>query len=124
MPFLRFAGITRMRRCDRAEPSRRRENLRRADLYQVRAPDWRKQGFVSTMFRRKTMTMHHYPEESTYILAILHPKAPKVGSFLMAFCEACVRADIENYELLRPALKVLMKKYPCDIQRQAVERLI
>ena len=68
------------------------------------------------------MTIQDYPEEMNYVLAILHPKAPKVGSFLMSFCDACQRADWENYELLRPALHALMEKYPCDIQRLAMER--
>lgn len=68
------------------------------------------------------MTIQGYPEEACYVFAILHPNAPKVGSFLMAFCEACQRADGQNYEILRPALQVFMQKYPCDIQRRAMER--
>jgi hypothetical protein len=67
-------------------------------------------------------TIQSYPEELNYVLAVLHPKAPKVGSFLMAFCEACQRADWQNYEDLRPALHSFMAKYPCDIQRLAMEQ--
>ena len=68
------------------------------------------------------MTIQSYPKELNYCQAILHPKAPKVGSFLMTFCQACAFADAQNYELLRPVLKVLMEKYPCDIQLRAMER--
>jgi hypothetical protein len=41
---------------------------------------------------------------------------------LVSFCQACLRADGENYELMRPALIVLMGKYPPDAARLEMER--
>jgi hypothetical protein len=34
------------------------------------------------------------------------------ASFVGAFCLACVRADGENFETLRPALETIRKKHP------------
>jgi hypothetical protein len=34
------------------------------------------------------------------------------NSFLSKFLEACLRADEENYVLLRPVLHAFMRKYP------------
>jgi hypothetical protein len=67
------------------------------------------------------MTIQSYPAELAYVNAILHPEAPKVGSFLMSFCQACLAADFENYEIIRGGLLLLMAKYPCDVQRRAME---
>ncbi|HXP82600.1 MAG TPA: hypothetical protein VN976_22060 [Verrucomicrobiae bacterium] len=67
------------------------------------------------------MNIQGYPDELNYVNAILHPLAPKSGSFLTAFCQACQAADFENYEFLRPPLAVFMQKYPCDVQRRAME---
>lgn len=43
-------------------------------------------------------------------------------SFLVTFCEACLRADAWNFEIVRPALEILMEKYPADPARLAAER--
>jgi hypothetical protein len=67
------------------------------------------------------MNIQGYPDELNYINAILHPEAPQVGSFFKTFCQACLAADAENYEIIRPVLRVMMTKYPCDIQRLAAE---
>jgi len=73
-----------------------------------------------------------YPDELDYVNAKLRgvidrsegkPVAgPFEGSFLSAFCLACLRADSENYEFIRPALLLLMDKYPADPERLRAER--
>lgn len=69
------------------------------------------------------MIIQQYPKELNYCNAILHPLAPKVGSFLELFCHACLRADSENYELLRPALLIMKEKYPADAIRGKMEAM-
>ena len=39
------------------------------------------------------------------------PRRPREGSFLFYAFEAFQRADSENYDLLLPAIRVLIKKY-------------
>jgi hypothetical protein len=70
------------------------------------------------------MIIQFYPDELDYVNATLHPsiRAADDKSFLGTFCLACLRADDENYELLRPVLAVLMGKYPADPERLAMER--
>lgn len=73
------------------------------------------------------MNIHFYPDELDYVNAKLHLRAaPQTradeSSFLGTFLLACMRADFENYELLRPALAQLMEKYPADPVRLAMER--
>lgn len=68
------------------------------------------------------MNIQMYPEELDYVNATLHPLS-RPGKFLETFCEACVRADGENYELLRPALVIFMIKYPADEERLRMERI-
>lgn len=73
------------------------------------------------------MIIQEYPDELDYVNATLHPFANSTAtrdekSFLGAFCNTCLRADGENYELLRPALIVLMQKYPADADRLRMER--
>jgi hypothetical protein len=66
-----------------------------------------------------------YPDELDFVNATLRlgrGSGNKAESFLEVFCEACLRADAENYELLRPALAVLMKKYPVSAERLRIER--
>lgn len=60
------------------------------------------------------MNIMFYPAELRYVAAKLLAHAPKVGSFLDHFLHACLRADSENYPLLRPALKKIMEKYPVE----------
>jgi len=62
-----------------------------------------------------------YPDELDWVNAKLH-KIPGSESFLSFFCGACLRADAQNYEILRPALLILMQKYPADPKRLAAER--
>lgn len=69
------------------------------------------------------MNIQFYPDELDYVNAKLAPTAPKSGSFLEAFLHACVAADSQNYELLRPALKIIMEKYPAEPGRLAMEHL-
>jgi hypothetical protein len=68
------------------------------------------------------MCIQFFPDELDYVNAVLHPIEDKCGSFLELFCHACLAADSENYLLIRPALLVLMGKYPARPERLAVER--
>jgi hypothetical protein len=56
-----------------------------------------------------------YPEEVEYVrLKMLQDHQPQ-GSFLWSFFDACLRADDENYEYLRPTLRLFMVKYPAGV---------
>jgi len=67
------------------------------------------------------MNIQGYPDEVNYVNAVLHPEAKKCGSFMDYFLHACLHADWENYELLRPVLRKIMEKYPADPERLAME---
>lgn len=69
------------------------------------------------------MNIQFYPDELDYVNARLSVAAQKAGSFLEYFLHACQAADSENYELLRPALKIIMEKYPAEPARLAMEHL-
>ncbi len=58
------------------------------------------------------MEIQGYPEELDYVNAQLDLKAPDDESFLGTFCRACLRADSQNYEILRMSLRYFMNKYP------------
>lgn len=64
------------------------------------------------------MIIQFHRDELDYVNAKLSggpdyiPRDP--DSFLSTFLMACLRADADNYELLRPVLKAFMKKYPAD----------
>ena len=69
------------------------------------------------------MNIQFYPDELDYVCAKIHPMGhTDSSSFLGTFLLACQRADVENYELLRPALHEMMKKYPADPERLKMER--
>lgn len=70
------------------------------------------------------MEIQFYPDELDYVNAQLLPRTPLEDdkSFLGTFCLSCLRADGENYELLREALKALMKKYPLHTAGHAGEK--
>lgn len=70
------------------------------------------------------MIIQFYLDELDYVNAQLHPRVLSKDdkSFLGTFCLACLRADDQNYELLRPTLQILMKKYPADAERLRMER--
>lgn len=68
------------------------------------------------------MNIQFYPDELNYCCAKMHPEAPRCGGLLRAFLMACLRADGENYEILRPALHAFMVKYPPDRLRKAMEQ--
>lgn len=61
------------------------------------------------------MTIQKHPWEFLWVNEKLN-LSKKSNSFLRAFAEACVRADEENYAILQPALRELMKKYPVKIK--------
>jgi len=70
------------------------------------------------------MIINGYPDELDYVNALLHGQVrDKINSFLGTFCLACVRADSQNYELLRPLLLIFREKYPADPKRLAMERI-
>jgi hypothetical protein len=69
------------------------------------------------------MTIQSYPDELDYVNARLHPLSQTDDhSFLGTFCQAALRADELNYEIIRPALLELMKKYPANPDRLRMER--
>jgi hypothetical protein len=68
------------------------------------------------------MIIQQFPDELNYCNAILHPLAPRPGSFLELFCHAAMRADSDNYSLMRPLLLIMMTKYPADSVRLAQEK--
>jgi hypothetical protein len=59
----------------------------------------------------EAMVIQFYPEEHDWVLASLDYNP---GSFLGFVCNAALSADDENYELIRPLVLVLMKKYPAQ----------
>jgi hypothetical protein len=66
------------------------------------------------------MTIQNYPIELDYVNAKLHSREMDDQSFLGTFLQACLRADAENYELLRQTLFLMMFKYPSD--RESIQR--
>lgn len=68
------------------------------------------------------MNIQCYPAELDYVNAKLREKGQDDKSFLGFFLQACLRADPQNYEIVRPALLNLMQKYPARAQDLAAER--
>jgi len=70
------------------------------------------------------MIIQGYPDELDYVNAQLHPltRSNDDKSFLGTFCQACLRADDANYELLRPVLLAMIEKYPANEERLRIER--
>lgn len=68
------------------------------------------------------MIIQGYPDELDWVNAKLADCTGPRESFVTMFCEACLRADSDNYELLRLPLGVLMVKYPAQPKRLAAER--
>lgn len=64
------------------------------------------------------MTIQSYPQELAYVNAKL---SDEPGDFLGHFLNACLRADEENYELLRLPLAVLRSRYPASAKRMQAE---
>ena len=63
-----------------------------------------------------------YPDDLDWVNAQLHSRDPEDHSFVGLFCHVALRADHENYELLRPSLLKIMEKYPADPERLRIER--
>lgn len=55
------------------------------------------------------MIIQFYDEDLDYVNRKI---MENVGQFLDHFLHACLHADDENYELLRPVLHQIAKKYP------------
>ena len=51
-------------------------------------------------------------ELSPWLFGIIKGQPTKAGGFLTAVAEAAFRGDMFNYQILRPALLELKKKYP------------
>lgn len=60
------------------------------------------------------MEIQGYPEELDYANAQISSRDPDDTSFLGTFCLACLRADAQNYEVLRTSLRWFMNKYPVN----------
>lgn len=58
------------------------------------------------------MQLNQYSDDLDYVNKKLEEAHEGSQSFLVAFLNACIRADGENYELLRPVLHHFMRKYP------------
>jgi hypothetical protein len=56
-------------------------------------------------------TIQCYPDELDYVNAKLRIIEGSF-SFVEEVCRACLRADGENYEVVRPLLHHVMRKYP------------
>jgi len=54
----------------------------------------------------------HEPEIENWIYGIIDKMPYKAGGFLSTFAEAVIRADADNYEILKPAIEQLKAKYP------------
>lgn len=69
------------------------------------------------IFFRKVsaMEIQMYPDELDWVYATLG----RCGSFLEKFCGACLQADPQNYELLRPVVRELMRKYPQEVSHRS-----
>ena len=57
---------------------------------------------------------HDDPELTDWLLTIVN--GDQAGDFLKALATAALRADHENYPLLRPSLLEISKRYPKYIQ--------
>jgi hypothetical protein len=68
------------------------------------------------------MIIQMYSDELHYCNAKLHPFGARPGSFLELICHAALRADAQNYEILRPLIHVMMSKYPADKERLDAEQ--
>ena len=66
-------------------------------------------------------TIQRFPDELDYVNAQLHP-GQRCGGFLESFFNSCLRADAENYQILRPVLRDFMVKYPASPERLEAER--
>lgn len=58
------------------------------------------------------MTAHTDPDLNNWIFSILDCRKVGNGSFILAVATAAVRADDDNYAILRSALLALKAKYP------------
>jgi hypothetical protein len=47
-----------------------------------------------------------------WLLGIVNEKPTESGGFLKTLADAALRADCQNYAILRPALLEIQKKYP------------
>ena len=55
-----------------------------------------------------------------WVFGAAHPNS-SASSFVRTFAEACIRADGDNYPILRPALLEIAKKYPWYRRFDAVD---
>jgi hypothetical protein len=58
------------------------------------------------------MTVNQDSDLGPWIWGLLEHKPARPGSFLAALADAVVRADNDNYDLLRPSLLAIRSKYP------------
>jgi hypothetical protein len=82
-------------------------------------PNSAKEQIQRAFYEERIVNINFYPKELNYVNAMLAD--PKPGDFLRLFLQACVHADTENYELLRPIVKTFMNKYPADPERLRCE---
>lgn len=68
------------------------------------------------------MEIQGYPDDLNWVNAQLAGREQNDQSFLGTFCNAALRADDQNYEMLRPVLLQFQNKYPADPHLLAAER--
>jgi hypothetical protein len=68
------------------------------------------------------MTIQECLGDLDYVNAKLAERMLDDDSFLGTFFNACLRADSFNFPIIRPALHVLMQKYPADPKLLANQR--
>lgn len=64
------------------------------------------------------MAIQHHKNELTYVN---RKTEERPGNFLENFLDACLAADDENYEILRPALLKIMVKYPARCHHERLD---
>jgi hypothetical protein len=58
------------------------------------------------------MILQNDNELMGWIYGILHHEPNRSGDFLRHLAEAAVRADVESYSALRPALLIISNRFP------------
>lgn len=58
------------------------------------------------------MVIQDYPDLLKYVVNKASENSGNNGSFLHHFFKACLYADAENFELIKPVLERIMAKYP------------
>lgn len=58
-----------------------------------------------------------------WLLGIMHERPNRSGGFLRSLADTAMRADAQNYPILRPALLEIQKKYPQYNYQESIHEL-